>query len=145
MCPAQFIERALFPMVVGAGVKLGSHDRGQDGALEYPCVLAELGVAFSPAVSNVNASIEEKRTHRQWIHLLFVTVRPKTSSGPPSLRSSRRAWRPDSVARRSLIARRTASELLGDPRALRSRRTLSVSSRRLVRVSATLLMAPSGV
>jgi hypothetical protein len=56
--PAQFIERSLFSMVAGTGVKLGSHHRGQDGALEYPWVLGEPSVAFSPAQAYINARIE---------------------------------------------------------------------------------------
>ena len=50
-----------------------------------------------------------------------------------------------STAKRSSITRRTASELLRDRRALRSRRTFPTSSKRLVRVNGILLMAISSV
>lgn len=59
---------------------------------------------------------------------------------PPLFRNLRKARRPASTARRSLITSRTASELLRDRSALRSRRTFLVSSKRFVRVSATRLM-----
>src|ERR1700728_2902247 len=97
-------------------------------------------MVFSSAEPNVNTRIEEKRTNRQGAHLFFARARPKTSSGPPSFRKLRSAARPVSTASRSSTARRTASELLRDWRALRRRRIFPVSSRRFVRVNAALLM-----
>lgn len=144
--------RCAFPRVAPTSLFMwaspcGAHIQTNVCATTSRPTLPETGrivsVSFGPR--QVVSSIEEKRTRWQWTHRLFVAARPKTSSGPPSLRRSRRAWRPASTARRSLITRRTASELLADPRALRSRRTLAVSSRRLVRVSATLLITSSGV
>jgi len=127
---------ALPPMVPGTGVEFGGDDRGQDGTLEDPGVLAQPEKALSPAGADVNAGIEHQRARWQRNHLFFVRARPKTSSGPPGLRRFCRTWRPASTARRSSITRLTASELLRDWRALRSRCTFPTSSKRFVRVNA---------
>src|SRR5207237_633063 len=92
--------------------------------------------ALVASEAEVNASIEQEGTSRQRNHFFFVGARPKTSSGPPSLRRICSAWRPASTARRSSITRLTASELLRDWRALRSRCTFPTSSKRFVRVNA---------
>ena len=76
-----------------------------------------------------------KRNHRR-----FAGARSKRSSRPPRLRKRRRACRPASTARRSSMTIRTASELLRDWRASRSRRTFPVSSKRCVRINAVRCM-----
>src|SRR6266566_1300402 len=52
---------ALPPMVAGTGAEFGGDDRGQDGSLEDPGVLAQPEKALSPAEADVNASIEHQR------------------------------------------------------------------------------------
>ncbi len=56
---------ALPPMVAGTGVEFGGDDRGQDGSLEDPGVLAQPEKALSPAEADVNASIEHQRARWQ--------------------------------------------------------------------------------
>src|SRR6516165_1100842 len=136
---AEFIQSSLLPMVVRTCVEFrGNHCR-QDGALEDPGVFAQPSIVFSLTEPDVHACVEEKRAGWKWNHDFFAGARPKTSAGPPSLRRFLRARRPASTARRSSITSRTASELLRDWRALRSRWTFLTSSKRFVRVNAALL------
>src|SRR5208282_4996168 len=125
---------------MGTGIELGGYDGRKDGALEDPGVLAKPEVVFAPTKPDVNASIEKERTGGQRNHRFFAGARPKTSSGPPSFLRLRRASRPVSTASRSSTTRRTASELLRDWRALRSRRIFPTSSKGRGRVLAAVVM-----
>jgi hypothetical protein len=54
----KFIQGSLFLLAVGTGIEFGSHDSGQNSALEDPSVFAQPQVFFSSTVPDVNARIE---------------------------------------------------------------------------------------
>ena len=88
---AQFIQSSFLPAVVGACVKFGGYDSGQNRALEDSGVFTEPKIVLASGEADVYAGIEEKGTRRKWNHRVFAGARSKRSTRPPRFRKRRRA------------------------------------------------------